>query len=349
MKRLRCAMVGVGAIGRPMLRMLLSQPWFEAAALVDPREEVRSALQKEFSVPGERLFSDFETALARGGLDAALINTPAELHAPQSEAALKAGLDVLVAKPMTTDYESAVRLVARARDLGRKLCVAQQIRYNRHYTAVRRFLATGQIGKVEHVIFMNSKPRPDPLNLKNMAQPALYEMSCHHFDSLLSLFPDRNPEVISCDGSRPSWSRYAGPCTVNGTLTFSENLHVVYHCGFSAQADCYELRLEGERGALRCRGYHMSDDRMTYEVAGASRKWEPAAIDKDVPLADPFLPFFGEWHAYLSGGKEPPFSGQANLKVLAALFAGEESVNAKGHPVRIADNPRFQSAFGVRS
>ena len=50
---------------------------------------------------------------------------------------LEAGLHVLVAKPMTTRWEDAVALVAQARACGRTLSVAQQIRYNRHYLAVR--------------------------------------------------------------------------------------------------------------------------------------------------------------------------------------------------------------------
>ena len=76
-------------------------------------------------------------------------------------------------------------------------------------------------------------------------QPALYEMSCHHFDCLMALFPDRVPEQIACDGFRPSWSVYAGPCMVNALVRFGGGLHVLYQGGFSSQADNYELRLEG--------------------------------------------------------------------------------------------------------
>ena len=42
-------------------------------------------------------------------------------------------------------------------------------------------------------------------------------------------------------GFQPSWSVYAGPCTINGLIRFDDNLHVLYHAGFSSQADLYEV------------------------------------------------------------------------------------------------------------
>jgi predicted dehydrogenase len=266
------------------------------------------------------------------------------LHYAQCRLALAAGKHVLVAKPITNDFAQAVELADLAKQKGVTLSVGQQIRYNRHYTAVREFIESGALGHVEAVWFMNSKPRPDPANLAKLDQPALYENACHHFDSLLAICGDPKPEWIACDGFNPSWSKYSGPCMVNALIAFAGGLHVSYHGGFSSQGPMYELRLEGTKGALRCRGVHMSVDAMSYEFAPALGQFAPLAIDADVPARQPFGVLFAAWHDYLNGGEEPPFSGRNNLKPFALLCAAIDAVQSK-RPVFIADHPRYASVF----
>jgi predicted dehydrogenase len=249
-----------------------------------------------------------------------------------------------VAKPVTNDFAQAVELVELAAAKGLKLCVAQQMRYNRHYAAVAEYVKSGALGSVDAAWFMNSKPRPNVANLGKMLQPTLYENACHHFDAFLSVFAGREPEWISCDGFVPSWSKYAGPCMVNALIRFSGNLHLAYHGGFSSQAPMYEFRLEGSKGALKCRGLHMSNDTMDYEVAPALGQFAAKRIDEQVPQRDPMTVFLDLWHDYLCGGSEPPFSGCNNLKTFAMLSAAVESVET-GTPVAIAGNPKYKAAF----
>ncbi len=215
--------------------------------------------------PGE--FSDLDEALKSVQADAALINTPSQLHYQQALTAIDADLHVCVAKPVTNDFAQAQDLVSRADAAGVSLSVKQQMRHNRHYQTVASFLRGGEIGQPEVIAFSNSKPRHKPYNLATMSQPALFEMSCHHFDTLMAMFPEHPPLRISCDGFRPSWSIYGGPCMVNALIELEGGVHVLYHGGFSSQSDWYELRVEGTLGVLRCRGIHMTKDKMEYQVA----------------------------------------------------------------------------------
>jgi predicted dehydrogenase len=327
-----------------MARVLSGKTWYQTAAVVDVRDEALENAKSEFSLTDNQVFNDLGEALGKTDADAAVINTPSELHYEQSKVALENGLNVLVAKPFTNDYDQAVELVELARDEGLTISVGQQLRYNRHYLTVRRFLETGRLGQPELVFFLNSKPRHKAYNLANFDHPALLEMSCHHFDSLMAILPEQVPEWIGCDGFRPSWSAYSSPCMVNALIKFDAGLHVLYHGGFSSQASCYELRVEGTKGALRCRGIHMSHNYMEYEFAERGGKWEAVEIDDDVPTANPFETYIDVWHDYIMGGPEPPFSGRNNLKVFALLSAGIESVDG-GKMVRVADNPRYANAF----
>lgn len=353
----RAMVVGLGGISGAMLKFLGQQSWYDTTAVVDIRPQALEAAKQTLELDDDALFTDLDRALAEADADAVIINTPSELHYAQAKAALEAGKHVLVAKPVTNDFQQAVELVELAESMRRSLCVGQQMRYNRHYSTVRGYVSTGVLGSVEMMNFLNAKPRHKALNLAKMEQPALYEMSCHHFDSILSIFPGHAPEWIMVDGFRPSWSVYVGPCSINGAIRFSPKssdagngpLHLLYHGGFSSQADLYELRLEGSEGALRCRGLHMSNDTMEYEVSPRDGQWAVADLDEGIPPVSPWLPFFEHWHHYLAHGKladgsAAPFSGRENLVVFAMLSAGIESIKT-GAPVTIAGNPKYAAAF----
>lgn len=343
--RQRCLIVGMGGISRGMHAVLRTKPWYECCGVVDIADAGLAAGRELTGLPDAALFKDLGRALPELKPDAVLINSPSERHFAQAKQCLEAGCHLLVAKPITNEFAQAVELVERAADKGLKLCVAQQMRYNRHYTALAAYVQSGALGSVEAAWFMNSKPRPDVLNLGKLRQPALYEMACHHFDAFLSVFAGRQPEWISCDGFLPSWSEYAGPSMVNALIRFSGSLHLSYHGGFSSQAPMYEFRIEGSAGALKCRGLHMSNDTVDYDVAPALGQFAPRRIDDAVSLRDPWMPFFDIWHDYLRGGAEPPFSGRSNLKTFAMLSAAIASVET-GQAVAIAGNPKYRAAFG---
>jgi len=354
----RAMIVGLGGISGTMLKFLGQKSWYDTTAVVDIRQQALDKAKQSLELDDDALFTDLGRALVEADADAVIINTPSELHYAQAKAALEAGKHVLVAKPVTNDFQQAVELVELAESVQRTLCVGQQMRYNRHYSTVRDYVGTGALGSIELMNFLNAKPRHEAKNLAKMEQPALYEMSCHHFDSILSLFPGQVPEWIMVDGFRPSWSVYVGPCSINGLIRMSPDkskpgsgpLHILYHGGFSSQSDLYELRLEGSDGALRCRGLHMSNDTMEYELSPRDGEWSVRDLDEGVTPVSPWLPFFDHWHHYLAhgvlaDGSAAPFSGRANLAVFAMLSAGIDSIQSSA-PITIAGNPRYAAAFG---
>ncbi|MEM7029131.1 MAG: Gfo/Idh/MocA family oxidoreductase [Chloroflexota bacterium] len=343
-EKMRSILVGMGGVSGGMSRILQTKPWHQFVGVVDVRDEALDHAGETLSLPKSARFKDLQATLDTIEADTILINTPSELHYAQTKAALEAGVSPLVAKPITNNYEEAVELVELAREKGVKLCVGQQVRFFRHYLAVRQFIESGQLGQIEQLFFFNSKPRHKALNLVGMTHPALYEMSCHHFDSIMSLFPDAVPESIVCDGFQPSWSVYDGPCMINGIIRFSGDLHALYHGGFSSQSDCYEVRLEGTKGVLRCRGLHMSKNEMTNEFAPRGGDFSESDMDNDIPITQPWDIFFDRWYDYLNGGEEPSFSGRNNLKVFALLSAAIDSIQNNCY-VDVANNPRYANAF----
>ena len=333
---IRSIIVGVGGVTRSMLRSLAQKPWHEIVALVDINPAALQGAADEYGLPAAALFSNLDAAIQQAPADVALINTPSELHHSQAQAALLGGLSPLVAKPLTNNYADSCALVDLAAQQGLRLCVGQQMRYFRHYQVVAEFVAAGELGSIEQIFFFNAKPRHQAKNLAGFEQPVLWEMTCHHLDCLFGILPALVPEAIFCDGFMPSWSVYDSACMINALLRCQGGARMLYHAGYSAQADCYELRLEGSRGVLRCRGLHMSKDQMTYEYARRGAAFAEIDLDRGRAPSQPWSLFFDRWHDYLRGGEEPHFSGRNNLRVLAVIQAAIESL-ASGAFVEIAD------------
>ena len=343
-EKLRMIALGVGGVSRGMLKTLREKPWHELVAAVDVSDAALQRARDENGLPASALYTDLETALDQVAADVVMINTPSELHCAGAKAVVEAGLIPLVAKPLSNEFADAVALTRLAEEKGIKLSVAQQMRYNRHYLSVAEFVASGAIGEVEQIYFLSGKPRHQPRNLEHFEQPVLWDMSCHHLDSLFSILPDLIPEAVLCDGFRPSWTVYDSDCMINGLLRFRGGARMLYHAGYSTQASCYELRFEGRKGALRCRGIHMSNNFMEYEFAERGDPFQPIDLDRGRAPTQPWSLFFDRWHDYLNRGGEPHFSARANLKVLATIDAAIDSLS-RGAFVEVAGDPRYQAAF----
>ncbi|HEY9594248.1 MAG TPA: Gfo/Idh/MocA family oxidoreductase [Spirochaetia bacterium] len=98
--------------------------------------------------PGARFFRDYEE-LARSPLvDCVMVLTPLTLNATVTLAALRAGKDVLVEKPMATTTAECSQIVEEARRSGRRVVVLEQDRYSNEYRTAKEILSSGAIGEI---------------------------------------------------------------------------------------------------------------------------------------------------------------------------------------------------------
>ena len=70
----RCLLVGLGGMGRGLIRFLEQKPWFHAVGLVDPRSDALDEPQAALHLPDDARFKDLAQALAATRLDAVIIN-----------------------------------------------------------------------------------------------------------------------------------------------------------------------------------------------------------------------------------------------------------------------------------
>jgi predicted dehydrogenase len=123
--RLRLGVIGSGIMGTNHARVAAGMPEIDLVAVYDADSERSRNLAAAFGATAAADVAD----LARQ-VDAAVVATPTEFHAPIAHELLAAGVDVLVEKPIAPDVETAQRLVDAAEAGGRVLMVGHVERFN---------------------------------------------------------------------------------------------------------------------------------------------------------------------------------------------------------------------------
>lgn len=163
--RRRLALIGVSGYGR--IHLDLAREWRDrglaeivAAVVINPDEE-RYAVA-ELAAHGTRIHADWEEMLRAhaGAIDLCLIPTGIHLHARMTVAALRAGANVLVEKPLAGSRAETDAIRAAERASGRFVAVGFQDCYDPSTAWLRAGLAAGRIGRVRAVRFLGIWPRP---------------------------------------------------------------------------------------------------------------------------------------------------------------------------------------------
>jgi predicted dehydrogenase len=100
----------------------------QVAAVVEKYSDRSATFARQFGI--SRQYSTVEELLKDGGADAMVIGTPNFLHAPQTLAALKAGIPVLVEKPMAMNAIEAEEMLSASQKSGVALMVAHCWRFD---------------------------------------------------------------------------------------------------------------------------------------------------------------------------------------------------------------------------
>jgi predicted dehydrogenase len=142
----RIAVIGVGVIAGEHLSAYQRNPRAELVAVCDVDRDRAKARADEFGVP--KATDVVEEILADPEVDAVSICVPNNFHAEIAEAALRAGKDVLVEKPMAVSVAEAEALVAAVKETGQALQIGYVRRFAPNALVIKRFLDEGDLGDI---------------------------------------------------------------------------------------------------------------------------------------------------------------------------------------------------------
>ena len=142
---MRFALIGYGAWGRFHARAIAGTDSCALATIACRNEATAATARNDF--PNARVTLDWREAVDGRDVDVVDIVLPNHLHADVACAALEAGKDVLLEKPMATTREDCDRIVAAERASGRVVSVGHEFRLSTQWGRAKRLIDEGTIGE----------------------------------------------------------------------------------------------------------------------------------------------------------------------------------------------------------
>ena len=152
--RIGMGFVGMGLISNRHLGSFSGMNKVQPIAVCDVKKwelEKASDALKERGHEGFLATSRFEEVIAHPDVDAVCVTTPDHWHAAIALAAMQAGKDVYIEKPMTLTIEEGKALVEAERKFGRIVQVGSQQRSSGHFRIAASLVRNGLIGEVKEV------------------------------------------------------------------------------------------------------------------------------------------------------------------------------------------------------
>jgi predicted dehydrogenase len=149
MQTVRIGLVGLGNMGRAH-RASIRAGKVEGLTLTAICDRAESLPDP---VPGEAQFTDFDTMLQSGTIDAVLIATPHYFHTSMGIAALNAGLHVMVEKPLSVHKADCERLIAAHQGPQQVFGAMFQLRTDPIYQQIKSLIADGELGTIRRVLW----------------------------------------------------------------------------------------------------------------------------------------------------------------------------------------------------
>ncbi len=165
----------------------------EFVAVAEPQPGRRERFAAEHGIPPERQFDSWEALLAEDQLADLLFNcTMDQMHTASTLAAIKAGYDILLEKPMAHSLLDNLRLAQAADASGRLLAICHVLRYTAFFRTLREILRSGRLGRIinvdhrENLIYWHMAHSFVRGNWRNEAGsvPMLLAKCCHDLDIL---------------------------------------------------------------------------------------------------------------------------------------------------------------------
>jgi myo-inositol 2-dehydrogenase/D-chiro-inositol 1-dehydrogenase len=141
---MRFALIGYGAWGRYHAAAIAKAPGAELAAIACGSEVSAAAAREHY--PKAAIHLDWRAVVADRSIDAVDVVVPNHLHADIAIAALEAGKNVLLEKPMAATIADCDRIVAALRRSGRVLSVGHEFRASTQWGLIHRLIRDGEIG-----------------------------------------------------------------------------------------------------------------------------------------------------------------------------------------------------------
>jgi UDP-2-acetamido-3-amino-2,3-dideoxy-glucuronate N-acetyltransferase len=337
--RVNICVVGCGHWGKNLIRNFHGLGHLYAVCEADPKR--LQAFQAQYGVVG---FSNLDDALRDRRVHAVVIATPAEEHASMAIAALRAGKDVFVEKPLALRWQDGMEMVAAARAADRRLMVGHLLLYHPAILKIKELLDSGELGHLEYV-YSNRLSMGKIRREEN----ALWSFAPHDISVILMLMGQLPFQVGAVGGA------YVQPNIADVTISnllFDRGARAHIFVSWLHPYKEQRLVVIGSRKMVVFEDSRATDKLILYdkEIAftnghfdAKQPKGEPIAVSADEPLGLECRHFVD----CVLNRQTPRTPGENGVDVLQVLQACQRSLQMNGEPVQVMQVGTLQLAAAL--
>ena len=323
---MKIGLVGCGYWGKNIARNLHQMGLL--GGVCDPSARVFESVPKLY--PGAVATKSLTDLLSSKEIDAIAIASPAAQHASTARAALLAGKDVFVEKPLALDVKEAKALLDLAKRKKRILMVGHILQYHPAIRKLKELVDAGDLGDIQYVY-------SNRLNLGKIRheENILWSFAPHDISVILLLL-GRLPKSVATTGE--SWLRKGVADVTMTALEFDKGARAHLFVSWLHPFKEQKLVVVGSKrmavfddvvkeGKLRIfdKGVDWLDGQPVIRQTSESTLFFP---DLE-PLREELLHFAD----CIRNRKTPHTDGRNGLDVLRVLDAGQRSLDSKGKPI----------------
>lgn len=248
------AVIGYGAFGRLHAQCIHQLAETDLVAIGAHGAASAAAAAADF--PAVAIYRDYRELLANAEVEAVSVVVPNHLHAEIGIAALAAGKDILLEKPMATTLADCDALLAAAQRHDKQISVGFELRVSQQWGAIKQFIDDGAIGRPYYAnlsLFRHPyRPgadgwRHDPARVGSW----ILEEPIHFIDLLMWYFAALgDPIAVRAAGTVSAKGRGTYD-SFSTTLTFPQHAYATISQSLAGFGHHLVLEIAGDQGAIR--------------------------------------------------------------------------------------------------
>ena len=200
-KKLKVGIIGTGWIAEAHAESYKNMPDAEVVALADLIPGKAEKFAKDYGFENARLYPDHKSMLENEELDAVSVCTYNMTHAECTIDALKAGVHVLLEKPMCVTTEEAVEIMRAEKESGKILSVGFQPRMDPNMQMIKKIVDSGALGEIYYIQTGGGRRRGIPnstfIEQKTAGIGALGDIGCYSLDMVLNAIGYPKPLTVT--------------------------------------------------------------------------------------------------------------------------------------------------------
>jgi predicted dehydrogenase len=340
MQEVGVVLVGAGWIARRHAQVLERLAATRLVGVASRTLGGAQALASEFRAERASTFEALPDLVGHASAELVIVASPNALHAEHAGAALAAGRDVLIEKPLCLGLEQADALIRQAERAGVQLGYAENLCFAPHYRAAREILRSGRLGRLvaARQVERHAGPYSPWFFEPGLAGGgALMDMGCHGVAVLLWLLDLPEPRAVR---ARLGFDPRRGPLEDEARveIELDSELVLVSESGWN-RASGMESRLElvGSEGSLEIDLLGETGIRLQRRDGA----WEAIAPDE---LA--LCGYQAQLEAFLAAaraGRRPEIGAREGRAVLEVLLAAYASAAEGGAAIPMPFDSRARS------